>query len=221
MLVDRYLNGAHRIWAVVGAFGDNLRSAATALAVPLALTPTHLARLRELGETLNYNGYGDAESDLICHPVALYRILARYADPFSFMEGERIYGLIAAQRGEDMGRAANCAPSMAFAGATVHVLPDAAWSRRVRGVFANDLANRLPDLAHAVLTRNADGGYTVSIRTPQKGADVFCLAFPTGGGRAKAAGINDLPAQRLAEFAERFDETFPGAAQSATSGTGA
>ena len=122
---------------------------------------------------------------------------------------------------EDMDRAAMCDPSMAFAGATVYVLPDAAWSRRVRGVFANHLANRLQDLAHAVLTRNATGGYTVSVRAPRSGADAFCLAFPTGGGRTTAAGINDLPAERLAEFARRFDEAFPGSTQPSVSGASA
>ncbi|HAN56990.1 MAG TPA: acetyltransferase, partial [Betaproteobacteria bacterium] len=35
LLVDRYLNGAHLIWAVVAAFGDNMAQAARQAAVPL------------------------------------------------------------------------------------------------------------------------------------------------------------------------------------------
>src|SRR3989338_6463664 len=58
LLVNRYLSGKHLIWAVVGAFGDNLREAAHKAAEPLGLKPQQLAALRELGEYLNYNGYG-------------------------------------------------------------------------------------------------------------------------------------------------------------------
>lgn len=210
MLVDRHLNGAYRIWAVVAAFGDNLVKAAATLASPLALRRTQIDRLRELGETLNYNGYGDSEADLIVHPVALYRLLARHADPFAFMDLEPVFAELASRRREDIDRARTCTPTAAFAGATIHILPDEPWSRRVRGVFANEVANRLPDLAHAVLTPNAAGGYRVSLRTPARGADEFCLAFPTGGGRAVAAGINDLPTDRLPEFVRRLDQAFPG-----------
>lgn len=210
MLVDRHLHGAQRIWAVVAAFGDNLTQPAIELARPLGLARPQLKRLRELGETLNYNGYADCEADLIVHPVALYRILARHADPYGFMDTEAVFGQLAASRRNDMDRAMTWAPEFAFAGATVYVLPDTPWSRRVRGVFANDLANRLPTLAHAVLTPNKAGGYTVSLRTPGPGADTLCLKFPTGGGRAIAAGINHLPADRLPQLLRRLDQAFPG-----------
>jgi hypothetical protein len=210
MLVDRALEGAHRAWAVVAAFGDNLTGPALALARSLPISTRNVERLRELGETLNYNGYGDDADDLIVAPVALYRSLARYADPLAFVAAEPVFGELAARRREDLDRAGACEPTAVLAGATVYVLPDAAWSRRVRGTFANDLANRLPDLAHAVLTPNKRGGYTVSIRTWGCGADAFCLAFPSGGGRAAAAGINDLPTDRLPDFLRRFDAAFPG-----------
>ena len=71
ILVDRHLMGRHRIWAVVAAFGDNLPDAAQQLAVPLALDSAQLADLRELGESLTYNAYGDSEADLIAPPSAL------------------------------------------------------------------------------------------------------------------------------------------------------
>ncbi len=45
ILVDRYLAGKHRIWAVVAAFGDNLASVAQQLAHPLALDPEGIGRL--------------------------------------------------------------------------------------------------------------------------------------------------------------------------------
>ena len=60
------------------------------------------------------------------------------------------------------------------------------WSRRVRGVFGNELAASAPDRAHALLCPNAHGGYTISVRAPQAaphGADRLCSEFPTGGGQ--------------------------------------
>ena len=81
-------------------------------------------------------------------------------------------------------------------------LPDAAWARRVSGVYGNDLANQSPDRAHAVLT-DIDGGYLVSVRAPlnnRSGADEVCRQFDTGGGRAAAAGINKLPHDELGRF---------------------
>lgn len=212
ILVDRYLTGRHRIWAVVAAFGDNLTSAAQQLAVPLALDSAQLADLLELGESLTYNAYGDSDADLIAHPSALYLSLLRCADPFRFMRTEPVFRQISEARRQDLGLAQQTQSEMALAGATVYVLPDAPWSRRVRGVFGNELANDSPELAHAILTPNAKGGYTVSVRAPltkRTGADALCRQFATGGGRSAAAGIDHLPADQLREFVRRLDQAFP------------
>ena len=82
-------------------------------------------------------------------------------------------------------------------------LENAAWSRRVSGVFGNELANKSPEKAHAVLTLNSDNSYLVSLRAPLKnkqGAGDICAQFETGGGRAGAAGINRLPQEKLGNF---------------------
>lgn len=210
LIVDRHLGGRHRIWAVVAAFGDNLADVARDAAVPLGLAPAQLEALQALGDALAYNAYADVEADLIVHPTALYRELARHPDPFEFMRAEPVYATIDARRREDLRMAELAQPEFTLAGATIYVLPDEAWSRRVRGSFANALANRFPDLAHAVLTPNAQRGYTVSVRTPPaKGtADALCRAFPTGGGRAAAAGINHLPEERLPGFVRAMDRAF-------------
>ena len=142
ILVDRYLEGRQRIWAVVAAFGDNLDDSARALAQPLGLDPARLTALRELGENLGYNAYGDAEADLIVHPVALYRTLSRYADPFRLIENEPLLSRIDAARRSDLVLASELKPTYTLACAIVYVLPDAAWSRRVRGALGNELANR-------------------------------------------------------------------------------
>src|SRR5690554_7100484 len=82
-------------------------------------------------------------------------------------------------------------------------LPDQAWARRVSGVLGNELANRNPDKACAIVTEKAAGAYLVSIRAPlnnRTGADDVARQFPTGGGRKAAAGINDLPAEQRDAF---------------------
>jgi hypothetical protein len=40
-------------------------------------------------------------------------------------------------------------------------------------------------------------------------ADELCASFKTGGGRKAAAGINHLPLTELAEFIEKFSQTYP------------
>jgi hypothetical protein len=90
-------------------------------------------------------------------------------------------------------------------------LADEPWGRRVSGVFGNDLANVSPNKAHAVLTLNADNSYTVSLRAPlsnKQGAGDLCASFPTGGGRAAAAGINALPQEILSDFFASVSEYY-------------
>jgi hypothetical protein len=116
-----------------------------------------------------------------------------------------------ARRG-DLALARDIAPTRVGAGTAVYLLPDAAWSRRVRGALGNELALREPTCAHAILTPNGEGGYTVSVRAPHAsgtGADALCRAFATGGGRSAAAGINHLPQDQLPEFLRQFERAFP------------
>jgi single-stranded DNA-specific DHH superfamily exonuclease len=211
MLVDRYLGGKRRIWAIVAAFGDNLPDAARELAQTLALSDKRVAELRELGENLAYNSYGEKISDLVIPPAALYEVMHHYVDPFQFIREEPVIARLSKARRDDLAMASEVDPKLAFENATIYVLPEAAWSRRVSGVFSNHLANCFPHLAHAVLTPNTQGGYTVSVRAPaalRTGADTLCRQFMTGGGRAEAAGINHLPREALPEFARRFEQAF-------------
>ena len=92
----------------------------------------------------------------------------------------------------------------------MRVLPDAAASRRISGMFGNKLAQENPNRAHAILTEQP-GGYLVSIRAPiskREGADVLALQFETGGGRSAAAGVNHLPDDELDRFVEAFQKAF-------------
>jgi hypothetical protein len=207
MLVDRHLGGRFRAWAIVAAFGDNLGREAEFLAATLALDDAQRDGLRAVGEALAYNSYGDVEADLIVHPVALYRTLEPYADPFEFIRAEPIWRTIRERRQADFEKARLAPPAFVFAGATVHILPSAPWSRRVRGAFANELANASPDVAHAVLSPNVAGGYVVSLRTPRDHripADALARKFG-GDGRKAAAGIDRLPQDQLGEFVRALE----------------
>ena len=209
LLVDRYLNGSQRIWAVAGAFGDNLAGSARGAAVRLELNELQLAQLQALGECLNYNAYGDSVDDLHYHPAELYQTLARYSDPFQFITGEPIYEVLRAARADDLYRASEVAPALATAKSAIYVLPDAAWSRRASGTFGNELAVAHPERAHAVLVTGTDG-YTVSVRSPlinAHGADAVCREFG-GAGREGAAGINQLPARDYARFVAAFTRAY-------------
>ena len=208
MLVDDHLQGAYRSWAVVGAFGDNLLDSARALAKSLDLNRASLRRLEELGTCINYNGYGSSLADLHFDPAELFRRLRRFRDPFAFMDDDR-GDFEKLQQGyrQDMSAARSLQPERVSAGGALFILPDAAWARRVSGVYSNDLANAHPNRGHAVLTAKANGNYLVSVRAPlnnKTGADELCRQFPSGGGRRAAAGINDLPADLLQQFVDRF-----------------
>jgi hypothetical protein len=211
VLVDRYLKGRFRVWAVVGAFGDNLDDVALELGASLALGAADLEKLRELGRSLNYNAYGESESDLLIRPAQLYARLAKYEDPLQFFTEDRIVTRLQAARHADLDAATNVTPRWSGERASATLLPDRPSSRRVLGVFANHLAGIAPRRAHAVLAPRTIGGYIVSVRVPadaRSSAEAFCRQFPTGGGRAEAAGIDQLPAERLEEFLERFAAVF-------------
>lgn len=215
LIVDRHLGGAQRRWAIVGAFGDNLAGPAHALAAALGLDDGQLGTLHELGDLLSYNAYGDAEADLVVAPAELYRALRDAGEPFAFMRDAPACRAIARQKQLDAESAALARPHVALAGAVVYVLPDEPWSRRMRGILANELANREPRLAHAVLTPDEAGGYTVSVRAPldrPDGADALCRGFARGGGRRAAAGINGLPRDELPRFVAAIDAAYPTAA---------
>ena len=211
LLVDRFLHGKQRIWAVTAAFGDNLAESAQLAALPLNLSLGQLAQLQSLGECLNYNGYGETLGDLFFDPAELYRQLRAYRDPFHFMQESAVYPILKTGYAEDMARAVEVAPVEQRNAGRVFRLPAEKWARRISGAFGNQLAVESPTQAHAVLTAKAEGGYVVSVRAPmanKSGADEVCSQFATGGGRRGAAGINHLPESELDRFMSLFYTTF-------------
>lgn len=210
VIVDRYLGGAHRPWAVVAAFGDNMRQTAARLAATLPVTEAVLGRWRELGEALNYNSYGETEADLLYPPAVLYRMLSPYTDPLAFIEGEPVLDRLRQAWAEDMARGLVIPVEVDGASLTLRRLPDAKWARRVQGSLANHLAATDPHRVHGVLVPNGRGGLVLSLRVPRDaahGADEFCRRFG-GGGRRVAAGIDDLASDQADRLAADLAATY-------------
>ena len=211
LLVDRYLQGRHRRWAIVGAFGDNLEAVAETLALREGLGPDQLHGLRALGEAINYNAYGETEADLAIAPARLAQAMRPFAEPLAFA-GEPIARRLVRQQARDLARGLQAGDREVLPGATVVQLPDEAWARRVQGALANALSLQAPGRAHAVLRPGPGGSLVASVRAPQRaprGADDLCLAFPGGGGRAAAAGIDALPRARLPAFIAALATAWP------------
>ena len=208
VLVDQYLDGAHRAWAVTASYGDNFPAMAERLAHGLDLP---LDALKTLGEMTNYNGYGATEADLHFHPADLYQEMARFATPMEFLaEKPDVIGKLTQGYADDFKMAEGSKVLVSKDAGEIRVLPDAAASRRISGMFGNQLAQENPERAHAILTEQ-EGGFMVSIRAPistRSGADTLALQFETGGGRAAAAGINHLQKSDLDRFIEAFQLAF-------------
>jgi single-stranded DNA-specific DHH superfamily exonuclease len=212
-LVNGYLEGSHLDWAVTGAFGDNLHTTARTLAKGLDISAQDLTSLENLGTYINYNGYGPAIEDLHFDPQELYLRLYAADGPLDFVHNSPDFEKLSTGYREDMASAEALQPLQAKPGSAVFLLPNEPWARRVSGVYSNDLASNNPSRAHAVLTINAKGNYLISVRAPmenKQGAADLCMQFPTGGGRAGAAGINDLPLDRLQDFIDAFEQAYPG-----------
>jgi len=158
--------------------------------------------LRTLGVCINYNGYGASLDDLFYHPADLYRIASQYESPFGFIKHEAdVFSTLKNGYEQDMEKALAVKAFQESEKAAMFILPNEKWARRISGVLGNELANRFPNRAHAILTEAAakSGGeltYMVSIRAPKStpvGADVIANKFG-GGGRKGAAGIDALVA---------------------------
>ncbi|EJE8156105.1 DHH family phosphoesterase [Vibrio alginolyticus] len=209
LIVDKFLDGRFHDWAITAAYGDNMIAKADELANNAGLSQQQKEQLKELGTLINYNGYGSKVEDLHFHPAELYRALLKYTSPFEAIEdtASPYYQLQSAYQ-QDM-EVALAVPAMHESGKLkLFELPNTAASRRISGVYGNWLANQTPDSAHAVLTENSDGTYTVSLRAPlnnKQGAVAVCGQFPTGGGREAAAGINALSKDDVNAFIDAVE----------------
>lgn len=212
LIVNKLLAGRYTKWAICGAFGDNLHVQAQNLAGALGLNEQQTALLREIGELLNYNGYGATLADLHFHPGDLYRAVSEFADPFAFHRESKELDRLRDGFRNDMDLALGTKEYPSDGKNRLYFFPDAPWARRVSGVFANLKARKKMESAHALITENSDGSLRISVRAPlndKRDAVKLCKQFPTGGGREAAAGINSLPADMLEQFIKKFNTTYP------------
>ncbi|WP_073614429.1 DHH family phosphoesterase [Desulfopila aestuarii] len=212
LLVNEALKGKYARWAICGAFGDNLHTKARKIAASCSLSETETDQLREIGELLNYNGYGATIDDLHFHPLELYDAVVPFANPLLFFQESS--ELVQLRKGfqEDMELALAVAEYPNKGKNRVYFFPDAPWGRRVAGVFANLKAREKADSAHALITENRDGTLRISVRAPlndRRDAATLCKKFPSGGGRAASAGINYMPADQIEDFLAAFNTIYP------------
>jgi hypothetical protein len=207
MIVNGNLDGKHCLWAICGAFGDNLHQLAQQHAKEQGLTADQTTQLQELGELFNYNGYGENIEDLHFHPGELYKAIASYTKPFEFLKNSIELATLRMGYKEDLALAMQTQELKTPGKNRVYTFPNAPWARRVTGVFSNIRAREQPNAAHAVISTNNNNTLRISVRAPlddQRDADILCKSFPTGGGRTAAAGINSLPADQFEKFLEMF-----------------
>ena len=210
ILVDRYLAGKYRLWTVAATFGDNLHASAFQLAESLKLDPKKTEELRELGELINYNAYGETLADLHFSPETLFLALHPFTDPFEFIQSSGELKQLREGFRSDMQKAEEKQPLRQSSAGRIFQFPNAAWSRRVSGVFSNHLARESPEQAHTLLVERKDGSFLVGVRAPiarPYGADTLCLKF-SGGGRVAAAGINQLAPEDVERFFDAFEKQF-------------
>ncbi|PHR65486.1 MAG: acetyltransferase [Idiomarina sp.] len=206
LLMNSYLEGRQRLWAVAAAFGDSLNHVAETECAALGLSAAEVSALRELGVLVNYNGYGASVDDLHYAPEDLFRALMVYDSPLAAVADSAADAPFAVLRrgfAEDMALAAAADVVACDDVVRAVMLPAEAWARRISGTLGNDLAHANPSQAIVIATPNADGAtLTVSLRAPKvrlEGAGDICARFD-GGGRAGAGGVNALPVDALDEF---------------------
>lgn len=213
LLAHAEFPGADPRWAAMAAFGDNIPEAAEALLKPLALRPDEIRELREAGELLNYNAYGETGDDVLFRPLEVAERMADFTDPVAFVRTSGLIAPLREQFREDAEKMGELSPVDSVEGAAVYRLPAEPWARRLGSIFANRAALADPGRAVAVLHPLRDGTFQASIRAPRgragaAAASELAREYPTGGGRALAAGINRLPAEEVEGFFKRFFEVY-------------
>ena len=207
LIINRILKGRMANWAICGAFGDNLHDQGRRIARELGLSAQQIAYLQEIGELINYNGYGAKIEDLHFHPAELYRTIQCYSDPFDLYNSTDLVVRLKDGYQQDMAKALKYDNLSKRTTNRLYLFPAESWARRIAGVFSNFKAREQRSAAHAIIVENDDSTFQISVRAPlnqRKNADTLCRMFPTGGGRTAAAGINNLPADMLDEFIEAF-----------------
>lgn len=210
VIVDQMLEGKYRDWAITAAFGDNLIDTAKTLAQKTNLSSSQVGKLQELGELLNYNGYGRKVEDLWFSPEELFWKMQGYQSPLDFYGEAPEFLALREGYAEDLQCAEEAPTIFENSNLSIYQLPDASWSHRIVGAFSNLKARNHPEQAQVVMVETPERTQLVSVRSPKihpVGADEICLQFE-GGGRPAAAGINDLPMAKFEDFKQALIQRF-------------
>ena len=173
-IVESYL-GVKSDWAQVALHGDGLSEHSSK------------PEFKELGELLNYNGYGADLEDLHFHPDELMRICLESQTPASFLQTPTFEAL----RNGFNTDMENVDSVVEIDG--VYMLPNEAWARRVVGVMAHRINSTGPG-PHVIAIDKGDV-LQISLRG-RNGIGEICAMFG-GGGRETAGGIDALPKDEI------------------------
>src|SRR5690606_30675730 len=138
-----------------------------ALLHPLGLSPAEVAELREAGELINYNAYGESEADVLFRPPEVAERMAPFRAATAFLRESGLIAPLREQFRDDQNNMGAVSAEEELPGASLYRLPDAAWARRLGSIFANRAALADPTRATAVLHPLSDGSFRVSIRAPR------------------------------------------------------
>ena len=173
-IVQRYLE-KESDWAQVALHGDGLS------------IHSSKPEFKELGELLNYNGYGADLSDLHFHPDELMLLCLQAKTPQNFILSPAFEKL---KQGfeSDIKQAENIEVIDGY-----YLLPNEPWARRVVGVMAHRI-NENSEGPHVIAI---DKGETLQVSMRgRSGIGDLCAMFG-GGGRATAGGIDALPKSEI------------------------
>ena len=174
IIVENYL-GIESDWAQVALHGDGLSDYSSK------------PEFKELGELLNYNGYGADLSDLHFHPDELMLHCLESKTPNEFMKTS-IFTKLQQGFATDMAQAESIGETEG-----IYLLPNEPWARRVVGVMAHRI-NATGSGPHIIAIDKGDT-LQVSVRG-RNGIGELCAMFG-GGGRATAGGIDALPKEDM------------------------
>ena len=211
LIVNSYVKGKNCLWSIATAFGDNHIELAINMAKSEGLDDEQINLLKQIGLVVNYNSYGQTAEDLFYSPEEIAEaVKACGSDVFRFTEQSDIFSTLLENFSNDMASAGCQEPYSISENGVIYTLPNEVWTHRIMGSFSNHLVSTNKDLACAISVLNSDGTYRISVRSSinnPHGAGDLCKKFG-GGGREKAAGINNLPESELEEFKEEFEGTF-------------
>ena len=124
-----------------------------------------MLELKEIGETLNYNGYGNEESDLTVHPKDVYLDIQKYRS-FQYKKMSEIYNKINTQMKLDEAELNSSEILHTSETGKIILLPDTKASIRY-SIYSNKQTTDNPSKAFAILTNINEDAYRISIRSPK------------------------------------------------------